>query len=168
MGIIITTKPKVKLFCGFIFSDLNILHSTLIKLSKNFGTIDIVSEFLKFNFTDYYNREFGNNLIRCWVSFKTYITIDLITKIKIFTNTIENNSSVNCNRTINVDPGYITSASVILVTTKNFSHRIYLCDGIYGEVTMIYKKGQFVKLPWTYKDYLSKPATNFFLTIRKR
>ncbi|MDR0915349.1 MAG: DUF4416 family protein [Endomicrobium sp.] len=166
MGIISTINPKVKLFCGLIFSNLDVQQSALIKLTECFGSIDIVSKFIKFDFTNYYNNEFGNNLIRCWISFKKLITADSIATVKILTNNIEHHLSVKGKRTINIDPGYITSASVILVTTKNFSHRIYLRDGIYGEVTMIYNNKQFTKLPWTYQDYLSEIAKKFFLTIR--
>jgi hypothetical protein len=159
-------SPKVKLFCGLIFSNLDVYQTALRNLNVYFGNIDVISEFIKFDFTSYYTNEFGSNLIRCWISFRNFISANSIARIKILTNNMEDKFKVNMARTINIDPGYITPASIVLVTTKNFSHRIYLDDGIYGEVTMIYKKGQFIKLPWTYIDYSSEAAQKFFLEIR--
>ena len=60
---------------------------------------------------------------------------------------------VDGRRRINIDPGYITSSNLILASTKNFSHRLYLGRGIFGEVTMRYENKDFTRLPWTYPDY---------------
>ncbi|MEI8217519.1 MAG: DUF4416 family protein, partial [Elusimicrobiota bacterium] len=68
---------------------------------------------------------------------------------------------------MNIDPGYVTPAKVVLASTKDYSHRIYLSDGIYAEVTMMFQKGSYVFLPWTYSDYQSKAALQFFNRIRK-
>jgi hypothetical protein len=166
MGTICTLK-KVKLFCGIISSSAKIEQRSLAALEKKFGEIDLTSAIIPFDFSDYYNPEMGNNLKRFWISFKKLITATDIAGIKIFTNSTENSFAVNNKRCINIDPGYITPANVILATTKNYSHRIYLSGGIYGEVTVIYKKAEVAKLPWSYPDYLSNPATEFLLKARK-
>jgi hypothetical protein len=166
MGAISTLK-KVKLFCGIISSCVKTEKKSLAALEKKFGEIDLTSVVMPFNFSDYYNSEMGNNLKRFWISFKKLITAADIVRIKIFTNSTEDRFAVNNKRRINIDPGYITPANVILATTKDYSHRIYLSGGIYGEVTAIYKKAKVVKLPWSYPDYLSNPATEFLLKARK-
>ncbi|MDR3256252.1 MAG: DUF4416 family protein [Endomicrobium sp.] len=165
MGAIGTPK-KVKLFCGIISSYEEIKQKSLAILEDKFGKIDLVSSVILFDFSDYYNPEMGDNLKRFWISFEKLISAADLVEIKVFTNSIEDNFAINNKRQINIDPGYITPANVILATTKNFSHRIYLSNGIYGEVTTIYKKDGFVKLPWSYPDYLSKSATEFLLKAR--
>ncbi|MDR1052405.1 MAG: DUF4416 family protein [Endomicrobium sp.] len=165
MGIIKSTK-KAKLFCGIIFSDMGIYEKHIDILKNEFGNIDIKSEIINFNFSNYYNKEFGSNLKRTWISFSNLILTNFITNIKKSTNLIENNSSKKNKRQINIDPGYITAANIVLATTKDYSHRIHINNGIYGEVSLIYNKG-YIKLPWTYPDYLSKVASNFFLCARK-
>ncbi|BAG14205.1 hypothetical protein AGMMS49573_00350 [Endomicrobiia bacterium] len=166
MGVISAPK-KAKLFCGIISSSAEIEQKSLAGLEKKFGEIDLTSTVIPFDFSDYYNPEMGGNLKRFWISFKKLITAADIAGIKIFTNSTEASFSVNNKRQINIDPGYITPANVILATTKDYSHRIYLSDGIYGEVTAIYKKAAVVKLPWSYPDYLSNTAKEFLLKARK-
>ncbi|OEG71424.1 hypothetical protein ATZ36_15005 [Candidatus Endomicrobiellum trichonymphae] len=166
MGTIGTLK-KAKLFCGIISSSAKTEQKSLAALEKKFGEIDLTSSAMPFDFSDYYNPEMGDNLKRFWISFKKLITAADIAGIKNFTNSTEDSFAVNNKRRINIDPGYITPANVILATTKDYSHRIYLSDGIYGEVTVIYKKAEVVKLPWSYPDYLSNTATEFLLKARK-
>ena len=82
--------------------------------------------------------------------------------IKLSTNRLEQSLSVNGKRTVNIDPGYLTPARVVLASTKDFGHRLYLGRGIYGEVTLMYQKKEFRPLPWTYPDYRSEPYHRFF------
>jgi hypothetical protein len=166
MGVIGTPK-KAKLFCGIISSDAETEQKTLAVLEKKFSEIDLTSTAMIFDFSDYYAPEMGDDLNRFWISFKKLITVADIAGIKKFTNSTEDSFAVNNKRRINIDPGYITPANVILATTKDYSHRIYLSGGIYGEVTAIYKKAKIVKLPWSYPDYFSNPATEFLLKARK-
>ena len=95
---------------------------------------------MSFDFSSYYNPEMGQNLKRLWISFEKLFFSSELASIKVFTNSLEDSFAVNCKRQINIDPGYITPANVVLATTKDYSHRIYLDKGIYGEVTTIYKK----------------------------
>jgi hypothetical protein len=168
MGAINPTK-KVKLFCGIIFSSSKekIKRKSLLALEDNFGKIDLLSSIIPFNFSSYYVSEMGVDLKRFWVSFKKLVFASNLAETKIFTNYLETNFLIDNKRLINIDPGYVTLANVTLATTKDFSHRIYLSNGIYGEVTIIYKKGKFIKLPWSYADYLSEPATEFFSGVRE-
>ncbi len=156
----------VKLFCGIIYADEDIKNQAFEKLAEKFGAIDIESDTVDFTFTNYYNPEMGEYLKRCWISFEKLIFADELSAIKIFTNDIEELFSAEGKRRINIDPGYLNPANVILASTKDFSHRIYLSGGIYGEVTLIYKKEDFMKLPWSYPDYTSPAAKEFLLKAR--
>jgi hypothetical protein len=69
-------------------------------------------------------------------------------------------------RRINLDPGYLEPSKLVLFSTKNFSHRIYCGDGIFGEVTLIYERGKFKILPWTYPDYYWAESLKFLMAMR--
>jgi hypothetical protein len=164
----IGSDKKVKLFCGIISSSSEIDQKALIKLQEKFGVIELKSEMMPFDYSSYYNEEMGQNLSRYWVSFKDLVFAGDLSDIKIFTNSVEDSFAKDEKRPINIDPGYVSQANVVLATTKNYSHRIYLAKGIYGEVTLIYKKNTgFIKLPWSYPDYLSDIAKNFLLKTRQ-
>jgi hypothetical protein len=165
MGIIRAPK-KVKLFCGIISSNEEIKQKYLATLEEKFGKIDLISGIMPFDFSSYYNPEMGDNLKRFWISFEKLIYCENLAEIKVFTNSIESDFAINGKRQVNIDPGYITPASLILATTKDYSHRIYLDKGIYGEVAMIYKDNRYKKLPWSYPDYLSDVAATFLLKAR--
>ena len=164
----INEPNKVKFFFGLIFNDGFNIKEIYELLEKKFNNkIDIYSQVIDFSFTKYYNKEMGETLKRQWISFETLLSPELLAEIKVETNNIEDSYAKAANRVVNIDPGYITPANVILASTKDFSHRIYLSKGIYAEVTTIYRKEGFTKLPWTYPDYFCPTATNFILKARK-
>jgi hypothetical protein len=163
----IGTDNKVKLFCGIISADKDIEEAALKKLTAKFQDIDQTSIIVDFDYSNYYESEMGKGLRRFWVSFDKLIFSQEIADIKVFTNSIEDEFSAGGRRIINIDPGYLTAASIVLATTKNFSHRIYLSKGIYAEITSIYKAHRFIKLPWSYPDYMSDTALSFFENIRQ-
>ncbi|MCX5656952.1 MAG: DUF4416 family protein, partial [Candidatus Omnitrophica bacterium] len=103
-----------------------------------------------------------------FISFKKSINAERIIKIKLFTNKLE---GITCRpklsgRKINLDPGYVTDAKLVLATTKDYCHRIYLGGGIFGEVTLGFKEGSFRDFPWTYPDYRKLGYINFFNEVR--
>jgi hypothetical protein len=167
MGKIREVKP-VKLIMGIIARDENIIREAEPYLKKSWGEIDLRSPVAPFNLTDYYEEEMGGNLLRQWWSFSELINAGLIAEIKIKTNEIEEEISADGKRRINLDPGYADGAKLILASTKNYSHRIYLGSGIYAEVTLIYEKGAFHPLDWTYPDYKDETALQFFTEVRAR
>ena len=169
MGII--KKPlSVKPFCAVLFRKEENLNLSLSFLIDIFGSIDIKSEIFPFDFTDYYSKEMGENLKKIFVSFENLLLPDDCAQWKIHTNDIEKKLSLrdDSSRTVNIDPGYVELSKVVLLTTKNFSHRIYLDKGIYAEVTLIWSSGRFNSLAWTYPDYKTEPALNFFSRIREK
>lgn len=95
---------------------------------------------------------------------------DEIAAIKIKTNALEeaiaSEEKYVVARPVNIDPGYINESRLILASTKDFSHRIYLRDGIYAEVTLDYRQGKYESFPWTFPDYKSSEYQEFFLLVR--
>lgn len=109
--------------------------------------------FLDVSQTDYYSVEMGDRLSRIFILFEPLLERDVLSEIKLKSNDIEIMLSVNGNRTVNIDPGYISLENVILATTKGYAHRIYIGKGIYGDLTLTYHSGTFRSLEWTYPDY---------------
>ena len=165
MGQIHKTLP-VKLIISIFTRANNSFDGIEEILSKKFGPIDFSSQVLDFNHTRYYAREFGPNLKRKFISFKKLADSGNLWKIKIQTNRVEDKLAKNDIRQFNIDPGYITQANLILASTKAFSHRIYIRNGIYQEVTLIFRNKTFQALPWTFPDYQSKECVDIFIKIR--
>jgi len=160
-------KPtSVKLIMSIFAQEENLLGMTKGILIKKFGPVDFCSQALCFKQTKYYEKEFGADLKRRFISFKKLIQPDSLWKIKIITNNLEKRFSKDDKRRVNIDPGYISQASLILATTKDFSHRIYIKRGIYQETTLIFKDKTFITLPWTYPDYQSKELIDIFIEMR--
>lgn len=158
---------KSLLFVGLLYSSDNYYIKSLELLSSQFGEIAMISKPIKWNYSDYYKDELGTNIIRRFVFFKDLINQDDISNIKIITNKIEDSLSTNKKRNINIDPGYLTPAKIVLASTKDYSHRIYLRDGIFAEVTLIFKKDSFIPHLNTYKDFQDKQYLDIFIQARK-
>ncbi|MBU1121268.1 MAG: DUF4416 family protein [Candidatus Omnitrophica bacterium] len=156
----------VKLLTGFIYSQEQVYTDTKKILQKKFGEIDFESDCFSFRYTDYYAKEMGTALFRRFVSFKKLIFPDDIVKLKLACIKIEKKFSLKDKRTINIDPGYLNEAKLVLATTKDFCHRIYLGRGVYAEVTLCYRKDNFVDLDTTYPDYRTPEYKAIFLTMR--
>jgi hypothetical protein len=137
-------------------------------LAQEFGPLDYRSELLPFNHTDYYASEFGAPLTRVIVAFERLIDPALLSAVKRRTNELEWAASVPGRRWVNIDPGYVCLSKLVLATTKDHAHRIYVGDGIYAEVTLHYRGGTFRPWPWTYPDYASPPYVAIFNHIRAR
>lgn len=166
MGKINKQRP-VKLIAGLITSYGNTYKKAKKLLVACFGAIDYESSELAFDYTDYYEEELGKGLRRHFISFKKLIPPQRLSVIKVKTNKLEEKLSVKNKRKINIDPGYITEAKLILATTKDYKHRIYLNKGIYAEVTLNFSGNTFSALEWTYPDYRTKDYIGIFNHIRK-
>jgi hypothetical protein len=170
MGSIRTFNP-VKLFVGILVSESGRLAEVETRLSAEFGAIDVRSSVIPFTFTDYYRRETGDQILRAFISFEHLIEGDRLPEIKHWTNALEvefAGASRDVPRPVNLDPGYLEHSKVILASTKNFYHRMYLGRGIFGEVTMHFRNNAWEFFPWTYPDYQSEGYRRFFLELRQR
>lgn len=165
------SEPEpVKLFVGVMSSRREILSAIETDLSDNWGMIEERSATFSFDYTDYYDSEMGDGLVKRFLSFEDLIDPGRIGRIKLETNQIEKNyredSRYDLERPINLDPGYIGLSKLVLASTKNYSHRIDLENGIYAEVTLCFEGGDFLDLPWTYPDYRSEGYKKYFKQVR--
>lgn len=153
-------------FIGILFSDKTVFDQVAPLLQDRFGKILFQSNIQSWEYSDHYNKELGNQIYRNFIFFDEIIDPSTLADIKLLTNSIEAVYSQNGKRCINLDPGYITLAKVVLASTKNYSHRIYLGKGIYAELALLYKNNQFIAMPYTYNDYKDQTTLTMFMKIR--
>ena len=158
----------VKLIASLLTGEPALLAGVEDQLLRAFGPIDFESELLPFDHTDYYAAEFGPCLQRKIVTFERLVDPADLPAIKLQANEMERSLAVGESRRVNVDPGYISLGKLVLASTKNHAHRLYLDRGVYGEVTLTYQRGRFRPWPWTYPDYGSDRYCALFDQIRVR
>jgi hypothetical protein len=167
----IKAVPQAKLFVGVLTSLPEVWPETKARLSALYGPVDLASEEFPFDLTNYYDEEMGSPLFRSFLGFSGLVGPDKIAKIKVETNTIEAEMATRfagARRPVNLDPGYLELSKIVLASTKNFYHRIYLSTGIYAEVTMHYQAGQWKSFPWTFPDFQTGRYSAFFISLRNR
>ena len=161
---------KEKLIVGVIYADEDILRRGIEMLTEAFGPIDGESVHFSFSkeFSNYYDEELGGEGMRVILSFRDTVDPSRQAEIKLRTNEMEKILSAGVGRRINLDPGFINHGRLMLATTKKAGFRIPLSDGIYTELTLFYAKGEWHKLPWTYRDYQSQKVQAFITEVRSR
>jgi len=160
---------RVKLFCGLIVRPCNdIINRARLELEKAFSQIEIESQRVPFKYTDYYRKEMGGYLLRFWWGFRELVEPELLSEIKRKTMSIEDMLRDERGfRQVNIDPGYLDLSRIVLASTKDYSHRIYLRNGIFAEIEYTFVRGKFEPVPWTYPDYRDTPAMEFFAKLRE-
>lgn len=160
-------NPKpVLLFCGILFSSEDIFSEARACLAEAWGPVLIESVRMGFRHTEYYREEMGPGLSRVFLAFRDLIPPDSLAGVKVFSNRIEERLAREGKRRVNLDPGYLDAAKVVLASTKDYSHRIYLGGGIFAEVTLRYSLGTYGPLSTTYPDYRERETIAFFNRAR--
>jgi hypothetical protein len=161
---------KVRFITGIMTQFPSAVDQVKKRLEKEFGPSDLSSALVPFYHSPYYSDEMGENLyLRCF-SFPKLVHPDDLSEIKIWTNKLErklaSSGKFEAERPVNVDPGYVTLDKVVLASTQNMSHRIYLGDGMYGEITLGWAKSSFSARQWTRADFKSRKIIDFFNKAR--
>jgi len=159
--------PPARLLLSVIYRDEGDFEKSLRRISEQVGEVARTSEPFPFDRTEYYKREMGAPLFRRFVLTAGAVSRDVLATAKLATEAIENEFSVNGKRTVNIDPGLLTDENVVLATGKNYSHRIFLHDGIFADLTLVFEKGEYRPLPWTYPDYASAEIRAFLAGWRR-
>lgn len=170
MGTILMPQP-VKAIIGVLTVEPSLLSTVYAELTQRLGPIDFTSELLPFTSTTYYESEMGPDIQRQFISFEKLIDGGTLTEMKLFTNKVEQafaiKSSKGVARRVNLDAGYICLAKLVLASTKDHAHRIYLRDGIYAEITLRFYRKTFQPWEWSYPDYRSPTYIAIFNQIRE-
>ncbi len=149
-----------------LYSDPVILHQLEQTLREEFGNPFLESPASKWDYSPYYRDELGWPLSRKFIFFDNVIDPGTLADIKVRTNEIEESFAINDKRRINLDPGYFTLSKIVLASTKNYAHRIYLQKGIYGEITLYFEDGIFKPHLFTYRDFQEKSCLDIFMQAR--
>ncbi|MDQ7822388.1 MAG: DUF4416 family protein [Candidatus Eremiobacteraeota bacterium] len=170
MGKVRSIEP-VKLIVGMIGKREEHFGEALEMLTPQYGPVDFSSDFIPFTFTSYYEREMGTGLLRRFFAFRRLVLPSVLPGVKLSAIGIEERFSLpgeggGMKRQINIDPGYIGLSKLVLASTKDRSHRIYIGEGIYAEVTLQFEKRTFRPWHWTYPDYRSPGYIGIFNAIR--
>jgi len=146
------------------------------RLIQRYGPLLRESEPFEFTETRYYEREMGPGIRLKLLAFQRLIRADQIAAIKLATNELEwaytrerrraAGEVERAGRLLNLDPGYLAAGKFVLATTKDRSHRIYLRDGIFAEVTLYFQAGEFHPWPWTYPNYRRSDYREFLKQVR--
>jgi hypothetical protein len=158
--------PPVKLIIAITFDPSIGTDEVFSALDARFGARDEAFGPIPFSWTEYYAAEMGTSLYKVYVTYLTPVARDRLPLIKNFTNQLEAQYAVAGKRRVNIDPGYIAKDKLVLASTKDFFHRLYLGEGIFGEVTLHYRKGRYRFFSWTYPDYRDTAFLSFLEKAR--
>ena len=158
------------LICAITWRDESVNGEALARLRGQYGPVALESPVYSFDMTDYYTPEMGPGLSKRFICFRDPVEQDGLAAVKLFTNDLEAEFSVDQKgeraRQINLDPGYVTLAKLILASTKDFSHRIYIGHNIYAESTLRFLHNTFHPTDTTFPDYCTPLAIAFFNEVR--
>lgn len=162
----------VKLIIGILAADSKCLTRSIEEIERQFGKIDLRSDAWPFTQTDYYKEQTGGEILRQFVSLENLIDPAALADIKHQSNALEQDLAqmlkTDLPRPVNLDPGIVEPSKLVLATTKNYSHRIYIGKFMYAEVTLVYDKGHWQPLPYTFPDYRLDYYHKFFSKIRTK
>ncbi|HDR04370.1 MAG TPA: DUF4416 family protein [Candidatus Marinimicrobia bacterium] len=164
----IKPAPTALRFYALTTAESDLFEETKEILINRYG--DLLLENKAFDFsalTHYYAKEMGEKLYKQFFLLKEPISLEKSQLTKLESNLLEEKYSAKGQRRINIDPGFLTLFNLTLLSTKGFSHRIYLADGIWSEVTLYVFRGKFTALPWTYPDYLLPQNLEFLENGRR-
>jgi len=147
------------------------LDWTREQILSAYGPLALTSDAFDFSETDYYTATMGGDLKKQFVASATLIDPGELPQIKCATNNWEAEYAALGHhsepRPLNLDPGYITPAKLVLASTKDHAHRLYLATGIYAEITLAYRAKQWQPFEWTYPDYRRGDFQQFFTAARE-
>lgn len=162
----------VKLIVGILACDETAARACHAPLVEAYGPADLTSDIYPFDLTEYYKDQAGSAMVRQFLAFEHLIDPGRLADIKHQTNRMEQDLAAGLStpypRPVNLDPGYIEPSKLVLASTKNFAHRIYIGLRMYAEVTLTYNKGRWETFPFTFPDFKSGRYNAFLSQVRQR
>ena len=169
MGRIAPVQPVTPIL-GVLFRDAAVVDDAMMWVEHVMGDVSYSSEIWPFDLTDHYEPEMGSDLKRQFYVFEPLADPSLLSHWKVQTNLLEEQAAERFGekRPLNLDPGYVTGAKLVLASVKGLAHRVYVGQGISAEVTMSFKDGAWVKRDYTFPDFSAGRYDAFFSKVREK
>jgi hypothetical protein len=159
--------PPARLVLSVIYREERKYLEALPRIAAAVGPVRPAGDPFPFDLTGYYGEEMGAPLFRRFLTAEAAVPRDALPAVKVAMEAIEGELASGGRRTVNLDPGLLTAENFILATGKNYTHRVYLGNGVFADLTLVYRKGEFHPLPWTYPDYASGGIRTLLREIRR-
>jgi uncharacterized protein DUF4416 len=165
-----TPPPPARLLLAAFSRHPDALDWTRDRVQEAWGPIAERSEPFLFSETGYYEPTMGPDLRKIFLVMSRPFDAAGLVEAKLATNIWEEEYAALGRheelRPLNLDPGYLTLGKLVLASTKDFTHRIYLARGIFAEVTLYYKQHRWQHHEWTFADYRRADYQAFFTRCR--
>lgn len=141
------------------------------RVAAELSPIAMISPAFPFTESSYYRASMGDELKKQFAVLSGWYDPAELASHKLMSHVWESDFAriipLDVERPLNIDPGYMSMTKLVLGSTKNREHRIYLRDGIYAEVTLAFRNQQWQHFSWTYPDYQRDDFRVFFHRARK-
>ncbi len=158
---------KGRLVFSVFAADSALVDAALDRVASRWGPLDEVGPLIPFPRTRYYEKEFGHPLVRRFAVAAPLVGQEMLVEVKVRCVSLEEEMSEDGRRKANIDPGLLTLERLVLATGKNYVHRIYLGRGVFADLTLVYGKGGFRPLEWTYPDYAAPTSLAWWNRARE-
>jgi hypothetical protein len=159
-----------RLIVSVVHSSRDALADALFQLERRFGRVQCETIDIPHTNGEEYREEMGDSLQRRFFSFERLVERESLIEIKEACHRIESSLGDHVHdftfRTVNIDPGILTPANLVMGSHREYNHRIYLGGGVFAEIALIWARGKFCRLPWTNLDFCHDEAIDFFLRVR--
>jgi hypothetical protein len=152
---------------GILTSEKELRDEVIGLLEPHFGSADIIGEWMPFGHTNYYEDEMGPRLARSFVAFEKLVEEHFAASFKKIATDIEDALSVDGRRRVNIDPGFISSNKLVLVSGKYGGNKIALAQGVWADMLLWYNKG-WTAMPWAFPDFRNGELFPLFMKMRGR
>jgi len=167
----IAEPPSVLLILAAFSRHVSALDWAKGRAEADWGPVALESERFPFDATRYYEPTMGPGVEKCFWAFERFVDPTVLPDLKWQTNAWESEYAEKGDHTeprpLNLDPGYLTPAKLVLASTKDHAHRVYLSRGIFAEVTLFYKDRRWQHRDWTFADYRRADYQRFFSECRE-
>lgn len=164
-------EPVVR-FCAVITRHDAARRWAISRMAECWGAPQVISAAIPFEAGGYYTASMGSELTKTLVALDGFRDPAELADWKHQTNVWEAEYAAQSNhpdeRPLNLDPGYITQAKLVLATTKDRDHRIYLRRGMFAEVTLTYVGKRWQHHRWSYPSYRTDEVADFTNQCRQR